>query len=305
MAALNSIVLTGIGDLSLAEALNSEYLELIADRRALPQHPALMYQGRINDMKSNVVKVSHVGLRGYDIMSQTADGSAVSNTALTDGSSTITVVRYSKAYTSSDLARIVRNGIFDPAILAADAFQSINGRMVQLAADVVDGFTLTGGTTNTDLDAADVIAALATADINELVGPFMGMLHGRQWGDLQLDLGTSIGGSLQFAAATADLVGFRGQAFKGSWLGVDWFVYNRINSDGTDRKGAIFGPGAVLWMDGAAPVDDPTQQMSINGDILFERSRSAETGETKYVQHAYRGMSMGIQNGITIGSQAA
>lgn len=302
---VNGIVLSGIGDLTLAEALNSEYIELLADRRSLPQHPALMYQGRVNDMKSNVVKISHVGLRGYDLMSQTADGAQVPNTALSDGSSTVTVVRYSKAYAASDLARIVRNGILDPAVFAADALQSINGRMVQLAADVVDGFTLTGGTTATDLDAADILAVLGTADINELVGPFMGMLHGRQWADLQLDLGTAIGGSLQFAAATAELIGYRGQAFKGSWLGADWFVYNRVNSDGTDRKGGLFGPGGVLWMDGAAPVDDPTQQMSINGDILFERDRDAHAGETAYVQHAYRGMSLGIQNGITIGSSAS
>jgi hypothetical protein len=305
MAAVNGIVLSGIGDLTLAEALNSEYLELLADRRSLPQHPALMYQGRINDMKSNVVKVSHLGMRGYDVVSQVADGAIVPNTSLTDGSSTITVVRYSKSYSASDLAKIVRAGILDPAIFAADAAQSVAGRMVQLAADVVDGFTLTGGTTATDLDAADILAVLGTADINELVGPFMGMLHGRQWADLQLDLGTAIGGSLQFNAATAELVGFKGQAFKGSWLGADWFVYNRVNSDGTDRKGGLFGPGAVLWMDGAAPVEDPSQQMSINGDILFERVRDGKSGETAYVQHSYRGMSLGIQNGITIGSSAS
>lgn len=302
---VNGIVLSGIGDLTLAEAITSDYIELLADRRSLPQHPALMYQGRVNDMNSNVVKKSHVGLRGYDLMSQTADGSSVANTALTDGSSTITVVRYSKSYAATDLARIVRSGIIDPAVFAADALQSINGRMVQLVADIVDGFTLTGGTSATDLDAADVLAVLGTADINELVGPFMGMLHGRQWADLQSDLGTALGGALQFNAATAELVGFRGQAFKGSWLGADWFVYNRVNTDGTDRKGGLFGPGAVLWMDGAAPVEDPSQQMSINGDILFERDRDAKAGETSFVQHAYRGASLGIQNGITIGSSAS
>ena len=304
MPAVNGITYAGIGDLVLAEALANEWELLIADRRALPLHPALKYVGRINDMKSNTVKVSHVGLFGYDLHAQTGDGSAVPNTALPDGSSTITVVRFSKAYEATDLARIVRSGIFDPAILAQDSLQSSAGRMVQLAADVVDGFTLTAGVSGVDLDAADVLSALGVADVNNLRGPFMGALHGQQWADLQLDLGTAVGGTLAFNAATGDLIGLRGDAFKGSWLGVDWFVFNRINSDGTDRKGGIWGPGGVLWMDGAAPVDDPTQQMQIGGHILFERVRNGRSAETAYVQHCYMGMSMGIQNGITLGSDA-
>ncbi len=304
MASPNAIVYSGIGDLTLAAAISGEFERLLSDDRALPNHPALKYVGRINDLRSNVIKVPHVGLGAYDLPAQTADGSQVANTAFTDSSSNVTVVRYSKAYSATDLAKMTSAGILDPSALAADALASMNARMVALAADAIDGFVLSAGTSGVDLDAADVLAALGVAEINNFRGPFMGMLHGIQWADLQVDLGTAVGGALQFAPATADMLGYRGQAFKGTWLGVDWFVYNRVNSDGTDRLGAIFGPGAVLWADGSPPVEDSSQQMAIGSSILFERDRDARAGETAYISHGYMGLSLGIQNGLTLKSDA-
>lgn len=302
----NDILYAGIGDLTLSSAISARYLLMMADRRALPNHPAISagYQGMINDVRSNIIKVPHVGLLGYDDNALTADGSSVASTALTDSSSTITVVRYSKAYAASDLARMTAGGILSVEAFAADAVQTQANRMTDVLCDLIDGFTATGGTSAADLDTSDVVAALATMEVNNQYGPFMGVLHGQQWGDLQGDIAVAIGGALQFQSATAEMVGLRGEAFKGSWLGVDWFVSNRVNSDGTDRKGAIFGPNSVLWADGAAPVDDPSQQMLIGGKVLFERSRDGAAGVTQWVQHAYLGMSFGVQNGLTLGSDA-
>ena len=304
--AANDILFSGLADLTQASALSARYLMMIADRRALPNHPALSagYQGSINDARSNIIKVSHVGLLGYDDNAQTADGSSVGVTGLTDSSSTITVVRYSKSYAASDLARMTAGGILNVEAFAADAVQTQANRMTDVICDLIDGFTATGGTTGVDLDVADIVAALATMEVANMSGPFMGVLHGAQWGDLQGDIAVSLGGALAFQSATADLVGYRGEAFKGSWLGVDWFVSNRVNSNGTDRQGAIFGPGAILWADGMVPVDDPSQQMSIGGKILFERDRTASAGTTAWVQHAYFGASIGLQNGLTLGSDA-
>lgn len=299
---VNSIVYSGIGDLALSEAISGQYLAMLHDDRALPNEPALTYVGRINDMRSNVIKVPHIGLGGYDIMSQTADGATVANTALTDSSSTVTVVRYSKAYSATDLAKMTSGGLIDPAAFAADAFQAFNGRLAQLACDAGDGFTLTGGTTTVDLDAADILATLGLAEINNLRGPFMCVLHGQQWSDLSVDLGTAVGGSLQFAPATPELIAYKSTSFKGSWLGVNFYVLNRVNADGADRLGFLAGPGSLLWADGAPPVEDSSQQMAVGSNILFERDRDAKAGETAYVQHAYAGLSIGLQNGITIKS---
>lgn len=300
----NEILFAGIGDLTLAETLSSEFLLLIADRRSLPMHPALAagYKGQVT--QSNVIKVSHVGLMGYDLVASTGDGSAAANTALTDGSSTITVAKYSKVYEASDLARMVAGGTINPALFAQDAVQATSSRLTDLIANVADGFTATGGVSGADLTAADIVAALGAAEVANMTGPFMGVLHGQQWADLMSDLGTAVGGALQFQAATADLVALRGEAYKGSWLGVDWFLSNRVPTDGTDRKGAIFGPGGIVWADGAPPIDNPAEQMLIGGKIMFERDRNAAAGLTKFVQHAYLGVSLGIQNGITIGSDA-
>jgi hypothetical protein len=302
----SDILLASIGDLTVAESLSNDFLELLADRKSLPSHPALKYMGAIDGRGSNVIKVPHLGLRGYDNDQQVADGSAPAATALTDGSSTITVVKFSTVRTASDLARMVAGDKLNQGAFVADAVQMLANRQTDLTCDAIDGFTLPGGTSGSDLDTADIVAALGVAEVGDLVGPYMGLLHGKQWGkDLQVDMVTGgIAGPMAFQAATAEMIGIRGGAFKGTWLNVDWFVSNRVNSNGTDRLGAIWGPGAVVWADGMAPLDDPSQQLSIAGKILFERDREAKAGVTSWVYHYYLGVALGIQNGVTIGSSA-
>jgi hypothetical protein len=105
----DEIIYSGIGDLSLAAALSAEYILLAADRNALPNHPALQYVGDISvGAHSAVIKVPHIGLMGYNLLASTGDGTSVANTALTDGSTSVTVGRYSKAYEASDLAKMTR-----------------------------------------------------------------------------------------------------------------------------------------------------------------------------------------------------
>lgn len=299
------ILLSNIGDLTTSEAATAEFLMLIADARSLPEHPAITKWKTINDLQSNVVKIPHVGLGGYDTAQATGTENAqIPNTALADASSLVTVVRYGHARSVSDLARIVRGNLINPQALAADSIKVFANRMTQLICDAIDGFTLTGGTSGVNLDAADVLAALGTAEVGNLRGPFLGALHGQQWSDLIQDLGLGIGGALQFVAATQELMVLRGDSFKGSMLGVDWCVSNRVNSNGTDRLGAIFGPGGVVYCDGIPIVEDSSQQMLVGGRVLFERDRNARASETGYVSSAYMGVSIGIQNGLTLGSDA-
>lgn len=298
------VLVSNISDITTVETVTAEYLLLVADRRALPNHPALYYAGAIDSRMSNVIKVPHLGLMGYDTASQNSETGQATNTALADASSTITVVRNTFARSAGDLARIIRGGVINPTVMAQDALMVHANRMTQLICDIIDGYTLTGGTTTEDLDTADVLAALGTAEVGNLTGPFMGVLHGQQWADLALDLGLSVGGSIQYAPAVPEMIQLRGESFKGSFLGVDFFVSNRVNSNGTDRLGAIFGPGAVVWADGTPVIDDPTEQMLIGQKIMFERDRDKRAGVTGWVSSCYHGFSIGIQNGLTLGSDA-
>lgn len=298
------ILLSNIGDLTVAQAASNTFLMMVADRRSLPQHPALQYDGPIDNMRSNVVKIGHVGLDGYDTSQQVAENGASPLTPLAQGSSLVAVVRYTHARTASDLSRIAAGGVINPTLMAQDAIKVHANRLTQLICDVIDGFVLTGGRTGQNMTVADYLAALGVCEVGNLTGPFMSVFHGQQWSDLITDLGVAASGTVQYMAAAQDMVQLRGDAFKGTFLGTDVFVSNRVNSNGADRQGAIFGPGSVIWKDATPPVDDAASQMMIGNKILFERSRSAETAETKYVSHAYLGASLGIQNGLTFSSDA-
>jgi hypothetical protein len=313
---VNGSTYASLDSLLVAEVLDGQYVLLLAERNALPNHPALFRASRTIDAAgSNVIKVPHLGLMGYDLPAQLADGATVGNTALTDGSTTITVVRYSKAYAWTDLAKMVQpDGRVSPTALAMDAVISAASRETDLICDVIDGFTATGGPgTGVDLDVASVMAIIGAGKVANFAGPaIMGVIHGQQWSDLIVDAGTSLGsapgGTQQFNPQLAALQSLRGDSYVGSWLGVDWFVNNRVKTANAaaDRAGAIFARGGVMIGEGtfAGQVEDPTNQVIVGGKVLFERSRDAHSGETSYPMHHYVGASKGIEAGITIISDA-
>jgi hypothetical protein len=316
MAAVNGNTYSSLSDLLVASVLDGNYVLLLAERNALPNHPALYRASMVIDgAGSNVIKVPHLGLMGYDLPAQLADGATVGSTALTDGSTSITVVRYSKAYTWTDLAKMVQpDGRVSPSVLAMDALASAASNETNLICDVIDGFSTTGGPgTGVDLDVASIMAIIGAGKVANFTGPqFMGVLHGQQWSDLIVDAGTSLGsapgGNQQYNPDLAAMARLRGDSYHGSWLGVDWFVNNRVPTAnaGADRAGALFSRGGVMIGEGtfAGVVEDPTNQVLVGGRVLFERSRDAFSGETSYPMHQYIGVSKGIEAGITIISDA-
>lgn len=323
MAAVNSMVYSSLGDLLTSEVLDPAIILLLAERNNIPRHPAIWMAEPVDAIGSATRKVSHVGMQGYDLPSASADGATVGLTALTDGSSTLTVTRYTKAYGWTDLSRMtLPDGRIDPEILALDAVISMNSRATDLICDVVDGFSTTSGPgTGVDLDVASVMALIGAGAVANLPGAaFMGLLHGIQWSDLIVDGGTSIGsasgGTQNYNPQLAAMQELRGTGYVGSWLGVDWFRNNRIKTAnaGADRAGALFALGGVIGCLGMflRGVEDPTNQVLVGGNsdegnagtILFERSRDAFSGETAFVSHAYMAFSKGIEAGITLISDA-
>jgi len=304
----NEIIFSGVGDLTLAENLSNTYILLAAERSALQNHPALLYVGDIGaGARSNTLKVPHVGLMGYDLLASTGDGSAVANTALTDGSSTVAVARYSKSYEASDLARMTSGGLIDPSAMAMDAILSGALTLTSLVANLCDNFSNSVGTSGVDATVANFLDAITANEIAHTEGPLMSMLHPVQWGDIRKDLGINAGGALQFAPASAELIAFRGTGFQGTLAGVDVFTntFIPLMNAGADRGGAMFGKGAILWADGSIPVEADPNQVVIAGKVLFERVRAGKSGLTAYVSHRYLGAVKGIDGfGVTIATDA-
>ena len=305
----NEIIYTGIGDLTLAAALSAEYILLAADRNALQNHPALMYVGDIGvGGHSDTIKVPTIGLMGYDILASTGDGTAVANSALSDGSVTVAVGRYSKAYEASDLARATAGaGGLSTQVFAMDALISGALTLTSLVANLLDNFATVVGTTGVDMTTANFLDAISALEIAKTPGPFLAVLHPVQFGDLRKDLALTAAGAVQYMPATAALIAARGTGFQGTLAGVDIVTssYVPTMNASADRGGGMFGKGAILWADGTLAADGSADQMVIGGKVLFERDRTAKSGLTAYVTHRYLGVVEGIDAfGVTIQTDA-
>lgn len=299
MAAPTDMVgLTAIADEVIAAQISGQILLLLADRNALPNHPALRYVGEITGIGSNAIKVPAVGMMGYDLMATGTEGDPVANTALTDSSATITVVQKTKVYEPSDIARIVdRQGFLKREALAMDAVLSGMATQRSMIANITDDFTATVTNSGVDATFAQALDCVTTLEIAKVEGPYMGILHPVQWGDIRKDVATASGGAIQFNAGSQALLdGMKGLGYKGNWIGVDWFTTTDVPTanSAADRAGGVFGNGAVLWADGTPVVDNPLDQYLLAGKVLFERGRVVAGGTTKWASHRYIGVGIGI-----------
>ena len=291
----NEVTYASIGDLTVAAALSNQFLLLLADAAALPNHPALFDAGMVPAFgASSVIKVPHIGLMGVDIDAVTADGVAVANSALTDGSTSITIARYSKSYEATDLARMTQGGLLNIEMFAQDAVVSAAATLTELMAALMGSFSSVVGTSGANATMQNFLDAITTLEVAKVQGPYMAFLHPQQWGDIRADLALNAGGAVQFDPATAALIATRGIGFQGTLAGVDVFTSTRIPTAnaGADRAGGMFGRGAVGFARGTIANDYPSGQSVVLGDqVLFERSRTAKSGLTAYVSHVYLGVS--------------
>lgn len=318
----NTSTVSSLSDQLVSEVLDPNFVLLLAERNNLPNHPAIFMADPVDGIGSPTRKVSHLGMQGYDLPAAVADGATTGLTAVSDGSTTITAVRYVKAYSWTDLARMtLPDGRVDPMLLAMDAIASLNARATDLICDVVDGFSTTGGPgSGNDLDVASIMSVVGAGAVANLSGPVMGAIHGQQWSDLIVDGGTSIGaaggGTQNYNPELAAMQTLQGNGYLGNWLGVDWFRNNRIKTmaAGADRAGAIWSRGGVMMVQGLflRGVDDPNNQVLIGGSaeegtagvVLLERARDAFGGETAFVMSGFLGASKGIEAGVTLQSDA-
>lgn len=293
-----------------AEAVQAQYLLLLADRNWLGNLPTLHYAGAINDTFSNVLTVPHYGLVGYDSAALTGEDASVPTTALSDGQTQVTVAKYSHSVKPSDLAKMTlgATGVLDPMQLALNAAGIGAAKLTDLICNVIDGFAAqaTPGT-GVDLDIGTLLLAigkLGTLNV-DLSRGVTGALHGEQWSNVGVDA-EATGGAIQytFSGGSENLISLRPGA-KGMWLGVDWFHSNRVvtMNAGADRGGAIWAYGGVVWGDGVYTAED-SQQMVLGRNVLFERDRDAPAGQTAYVTHTMLGCSLGLEAGVTIYSDA-
>lgn len=303
----NEILIAGLGDQLTAEILSTQFLMALASRDALDNHSALMYVGDVFGQGSKVIKLPSIGLMGYDRPVAATEGSAASNTALTDASYQVTVGIYTKVYESSDFARFVdKLGAIKPDMLAMDAIASKAVKMTDLIAGVTDDFTTVQGTSGTNASWTDILDAAGTLNIANVPGPYMALLHPRQIQDIKNAIATATG-TIQWLDASAAQMQVRGETFQGNLFNVDIFKSTLVPTAnaGADRAGGMWGPGGVLWADSSVQATEPGQvvlgEQTIQvgqaqmraGKVLFERDRNGAAALTKFISHFYLGVTKG------------
>lgn len=299
----NEIVYSGIGDLTVAARLASLYQLLLADRDSgALAHPAIVYAG-MSQAGSTVVKVPQVGLMGYNLLASGTEGTDPGNTALTDASASITVAIYEKIYEAGDLARMVdAYGMFSPEMMAADCAVSAAQTLIDLLVALATGFTTNVvGSSGIDLVIEDFTDGITLLEVAKVAGRLCSILHPTQIGDMRTD-SLSLAGAVQYRQDAQGLVRYAGSNYKGELFGVDVFSSAQCDTSdaGANVNGMIFGPGAVLWGDGAfvpEPGDNNIIDLAMPGapaKARLERVRSGRAGLTAWVMRALMGVIEGI-----------
>jgi hypothetical protein len=290
-----------VGDLRLAQMISQEIRLLLTDSTNLRNTPFMDFVGSINGMGSDTIRVRKAGLDGYDgftAFTGATEGNAVSDTALTDGHVDVVVKRQALAYSITDMAGMtgLGGGDVDPFRIAESIARSYDALFANLTGAAVAGFTVVKGTTATALDVdkfLDAIQALEAAASNKgAPGPYVAVLHPKQFADLQDDILSLSNGILQFIPASYEAISAKGSHYKGQFMGVEIYTSSYITNDGTDYSGAVFAPGAVGFASGM-PTGLPGAAESMEmGEVMIEMEREADKALTRIVGHAYLGMSI-------------
>jgi hypothetical protein len=278
--------------------VTAEYLRLLGDRdTSLLAHPALFYAGDALGMGAVNFQIPQLGLDGYRILSPVSEGGGVSDRALDDDSSTLTIAPWSKSYNFTDLAMAVASGKLTPALLAEDAVKATGNTLVHMIAQLVGTFTHASGTPGAALTGLHILSAKNALAGRSVPGPYVAVLSSSQKEDFELWLAATSGGGIQWMAATQAQIEAYGEGYQGDWGGVAIFMSNRVptTNAGVDSAGGMFGRGGIAWGDCSfSPEPDPNivdfgGVVGGRGRVRFERDRQGKAGSTSYVTHANLG----------------
>jgi len=158
----NETTFAALSDVTVSAALHAELGLLLGDRADLMAHPALSYIGSITGTGSNIRKGGLWG-GGLDQMAAVADGTAVANTAITNGNVSVTVARQALMRSATDLASMSWS-FANPAELtkqpASDMATSAKMRFTTIVTALVGGFTSFVGTSGVDFSVTDQFSAI-------------------------------------------------------------------------------------------------------------------------------------------------
>jgi len=286
--------------LRLSAMISQEINLLLKDNANLRNTPLLSYQGSINGLGTDTVRVRLAGLDGYDSMaaaSSEISDEAANTTALTINSADLVAARQYIIYEMSDLASMTGFGgaDIDPFRIAQSIAGSYEARFAELTGEAAASFTTTAGANTTTLsvdDFFDAIFALEQAASGAgAPGPYACVLDPKALTELQDSLRNETGNAISRMQSSMDMLQAKGENFAGNLFGVDVYrsKYVKENaSSGFDNY--MISPMALGYVDGIpAGVQGSADLMSM-GKVVVEFDRRPMSASTFIVGHAYLGL---------------
>lgn len=264
----------------------------------------LLYDG--TDLRSICIKIADLGGSGSST-SKTAqvnlgtamtaaagdEVTATGNTALPVDNLSLSVAQQIISYELSDLMQVTQGaGNVGMDTLARAVAEAYIVRFTELACTAGAGFTNTVGTTTVDLTMDDVFAAIFQLEQTANNLPFAFVLFPTQFTDMQESL-RSEGGAVQFMPATAEMLAAKGQGYKGSYLGCDFWTSDQVNTAtaGADSAGWAMSGGGIAYVEASARGIMPGAIMAPAASPVYaEFDRVADPGLSKIVAHAFVGV---------------
>ena len=288
-------ILAASSDFLVPSVLEMEILTKLSSLINLRGSPALV---DFSPMASRGSLVLAIPLAGWDSLVMTAPGEAtgVSNTALDSDQITLTIARQAiQLQISDELLVSSLGGAMNVERLAQTAASSYINRHNDLTVGLFGGVTASVGTSGADLTLDDVVDATQTLMRANNTDSLYAMLHGQQMSDLQNSL-RGEGGALSFSAPTAEMIAAKGKGFAGSYLGVDFWVNNRVATanSGADRAGCMWSRGAFGYAEATHPLSSLRGSVNpqVVSPVLIEFERAGTSGLNTVIASAFLGVAM-------------
>ena len=255
-----------------------------------------------SDLRSVCTRISY-NAAGSDTMNVIQDiapsafaasgeNTTLAATAYTTTSFDIALVQYRRAYAAADLLPVSGSPV-NIDRMVANLMQGVAMTFTSIICDALPTFTAQVGTSGVALQVDDIYDGVFTLNSALNSGPYTCVLSPVQWNHFQSSLRSEVG-SAQFLPSTNVTLASHGPGFRGSWMGVNFYVADAVDTSGGNDQGGIFTQGAIAYGMGnvsSMASQIPAANLIVDaGELVVELDRTASDG----VSAAYATMIMGV-----------
>jgi hypothetical protein len=226
------------------------------------------------------------------------ENTTITPTAYTTTSFDIALVQYRRGYAAADLLPVSGSPV-NIDRMVKNLMDGVAVTFTSIICDALPTFTAQVGTSGVALQVDDIYDGVFTLNSALNAGPYTCVLSPVQWNHFQSSL-RSEAGSAQFLPATNETLASHGPGYRGSWMGVDFFVADAVDTSGGNDQGGIFTQGAIAY--GLGNVSSmsghiPASNLIVDaGELVVELDRTAADGASAVWATMIMGVSVADQS---------